>query len=638
MNTLPFTILIVDDTPNNLFALDALLKQEANCHIVQAQSGPAALAATVENSIDLILLDIQMPGMDGYETAQHLKMTARTRDIPIIFLTAVFKSEEFVKRGYQVGAVDYLTKPLDDNQLLNRISLYRTLSEREIALRKALKKLQFKSEERFRAYFERSMVGMAIVSPEKACMEVNEALCRTLGYSRDELLRMHLSALSHPDDAAPDEAQLARLLNGEIDGYSMEKRFIHKNGHSVYASQIIGGVHAEQGGIDYLVVMVEDITERKRAEAEILASQRNLAAAQQIAHLGSWALDLGHRRLTCSAEMFRIFGIPAEEFGTTYETFLNTLHPDDHDRVDQAYTSSLLPEGRFDIEYRIFRKVDGQLRWVYACCEHERTAQGKVLRSVGTVQDITERKQAEEALRRANADLTRFAEVSAHHLMEPTRRLVSYAQRLRVDLSRLPAQGGYGEVSTSLDTLEHDANRLRGMVRDIQLYLAAGEPRDKEKMEDTNAVLLAVERRFSDRIKALGTRLDIQPLPAAYIDRPRLTDLFAELLENALLHGRPIEPKAEQRIRIYGERDGTLSRYHVCDNGPGIPGEYTERVFQIFERLGPGNGPDDANAGTGIGLSIARRIVESRYGRIWIENLPQGGAMVVFELPDGEVQ
>jgi len=111
-----------------------------------------------------------------------------------------------------------------------------------------------------------------------------------------------------------------------------------------------------------------------------------------------------------------------------------------------------------------------------------------------------------------------------------------------------------------------------------------------------------------------------------------LTDLFALLLDNAMIHGQSTNPDTDSVIRIYGEREGSLSRFHMCDNGCGVPAEYLERVFEIFERLNVKGG----GGGTGIGLSIARRIVESQHGRIWIESLAEGGAMVVFELPDGE--
>jgi signal transduction histidine kinase len=247
-----------------------------------------------------------------------------------------------------------------------------------------------------------------------------------------------------------------------------------------------------------------------------------------------------------------------------------------------------------------------------------------------------ELQQKNWAISRSNADLTRFAEVSAHHLMEPTRRLTSYAQRLRSRLLNQPGLSEDEEARHALETLEHDAGHLRSLVRDIQLYLAAGVPRGEVQLEDANAAVSVVEKRLADQIKAGGARLEIQTLPQAWLDRPRLTDLFAVLLENALHHGRPIDPKLAQVIRIEGERIDGVCRYSVSDNGPGIGSEYLERVFEIFERLAPASIRVDDDSGTGIGLSIARRIIESRHGKIWIENPAQGGARVVFELPDGE--
>ncbi len=137
MSNRDFTILIVDDNANNLFTLRALLSRLPACRVIEASSGEDALVRTIEEEVDLVLLDVQMPGMDGFATAEHLRMTERTRAIPIIFVTAVFKAEEFMRRGYAIGAVDYLTKPIDDNLLLNRISLYRKLIEHERNLMEA---------------------------------------------------------------------------------------------------------------------------------------------------------------------------------------------------------------------------------------------------------------------------------------------------------------------------------------------------------------------------------------------------------------------------------------------------------------------------------------------------------------------
>ncbi|POA99324.1 hybrid sensor histidine kinase/response regulator [Chromobacterium sinusclupearum] len=129
-----FAILVVDDNPNNRVTLRALLSRLSDCEVREAASGEEALMATLEHDVNLILLDVQMPGMDGFETAGHLQMTERTRGIPIVFVTAIFKAEEFISRGYGLGAVDYLMKPLDDNLLLNRVRLYQKLHERETAL------------------------------------------------------------------------------------------------------------------------------------------------------------------------------------------------------------------------------------------------------------------------------------------------------------------------------------------------------------------------------------------------------------------------------------------------------------------------------------------------------------------------
>ena len=266
-------------------------------------------------------------------------------------------------------------------------------------------------------------------------------------------------------------------------------------------------------------------------------------------------------------------------------------------------------------------------------------SEGKVESYLYLRQDVTEQKNADmalknrsEALERANADLTRFADVTAHHLMEPTRRLTSYAQQLRARVSTVPGFEQDDELRSSLGYIEQDAGRLRTMVRDVQLYLAAGMPRGKIAMEDVNAILNTLQQRFAPQLTSQRVTLDIGLLPMARMDRPRLTDLFSVLLDNALRHGQPADPNEPPVIRVAGEREDGLSRFRIIDNGCGIPVEYLERVFEIFERLTVKNG----EGGTGIGLSIARRIVESKHGKIWIENLPEGGAMVVFELPDGE--
>ncbi len=138
-----FHILIVDDVAENRFSLESLLSEEIkDVTIYQASNGHEALDMVLDKPIDLIILDIQMPGMNGFEVAKLLKAKKKTRDIPIVFLTAVFKSEAFKQEGFDVGAIDYMTKPIDEHQMLNKMRLYLKVYKKEKELERVNKELE----------------------------------------------------------------------------------------------------------------------------------------------------------------------------------------------------------------------------------------------------------------------------------------------------------------------------------------------------------------------------------------------------------------------------------------------------------------------------------------------------------------
>ncbi|MFZ4539926.1 sensor histidine kinase [Propionivibrio sp.] len=245
---------------------------------------------------------------------------------------------------------------------------------------------------------------------------------------------------------------------------------------------------------------------------------------------------------------------------------------------------------------------------------------------------------AGEALTLANRDLQRFAEVTAHHLQEPARRLASYADRLSTHLAgRLDDP----EAQLSLTVIDQQARYMKNLLRDIERYLAADQPRGKVDLVDARQTVARILERAKDQISTADAEIAVGNLPAAWIDAPRLADLFKVVLDNALIHGclakrRPGENEEKTptlRISIDGERQDSRVRYRVSDNGPGIEAQYRERVFRIFERLSSSGGTES----TGIGLAIMRRIAESCGGRTWIEETPGGGCSVVFELPSEEI-
>ncbi|MFZ5986587.1 MAG: hybrid sensor histidine kinase/response regulator [Bacillota bacterium] len=146
-----YTILIVDDNEHNLFSLRTLIEEHIDANVIEADSGDKTLKILFKETVDLIILDIHMEGMDGFELASIIKKRRRTCDIPIVFLTASFVGEEFRRRGFEIGAVDYLTKPIDEYQLINRINTYLKIIEKERSMNIVLEKRVREQTEELRA-------------------------------------------------------------------------------------------------------------------------------------------------------------------------------------------------------------------------------------------------------------------------------------------------------------------------------------------------------------------------------------------------------------------------------------------------------------------------------------------------------
>lgn len=239
-----FKLLAVDDNENNLFTLRSLIQRHMDVEIIEATSGQQAIETAVACAdIDLIILDVQMPEMDGFETATMLKIRKRTRDIPIIFLTAAFKADEFQRQGFELGAVDYLLKPIDDSLLLNKLSAYFRLLEKERALNRILEEqVQQRTAElnSARQYLQSIIATMGesllVLNQHGQIKSANLATCKMLGYSEQDLQGLTIGDVFIEETDEQADAFFGTWLEALIQSGALtaiEARFVNKQGQPI---------------------------------------------------------------------------------------------------------------------------------------------------------------------------------------------------------------------------------------------------------------------------------------------------------------------------------------------------------------------------------------------------------------------
>ena len=384
----------------------------------------------------------------------------------------------------------------------------------------------------------------------------------------------------------------------------------------------------ESGHVIGALSSARDITEHVLAQKLLLENEHRLKKSQEIAHLGSWEIDVVNNNLTWSDEVYRIFGLQPQEFSATYEAFLEAIHPDDRAAVDEAYSGSLRKGiDTYEIEHRVVQKSTGEIRYVYEKCEHVRDETGRIIRSVGMVHDITERKKAEDALnrymaelKRSNEELQQFAYIASHDLQEPLRMITSYLQLIERRYKGKLDKNADEFIAFATD----GAMRLQEMIIGLLAYSRVQtKGRSFEKVSASEVLGNAISN-LKIVINESSALVTADQLPVVKADAIQLLEIFQNLISNSIKF-RGKEPPI---IHVSAERKKEEWLFSVKDNGVGIAPEYKDRIFNIFQRLHSRDYP-----GVGIGLSLCRRIVERHGGRIWFESEVGKGTTFYFTIP-----
>ncbi|NJD07255.1 MAG: response regulator [Methylococcaceae bacterium] len=601
-----YRILIVEDQVENWLLLQRLLT-DAGLTVRVAENGQLGIEAFEAWHPHFIWMDIRIPVVDGLEATRRIRAMAGGDTVKIAALTAsVFKEErdrvmaagmdDFVRKPFQPGEIfDCLTRNLGIEFVREEV----TVATEVIGVSLDAEALASLPAALHHDLYD-ALVGLDIARlGEQVCRvtELNPALGEALARHVEQLaLTPILHALkaggTNPTERVEDRAMNpgdVLIVDDNPASLKLLEGLLSAEGYRVRPADS-GELALASGEVWPPELILLDIRMPEMDGYEVL---RRLKAREQ-----SRAIPVMFLSAVIESEQ-RVEGFRQGAVDFISKPFQR------EELLARVGTHLELFRLRARLEHSVedLQQTNEQLR----------------------IAELAERKQATENLARSHAELQRFAEISAHHLQEPARRIATYAERLTAQLAgRLDD----AEARLSLEYIDGQARREQNLLRDVERYLAAGQPRGKIKSLDTGKVVAKLLEGMADRIRAAAAEVTLGDLPATRMDVARLMDVFAAVLDNALQFGRK---EARLRIGIQGERFGTQVRFSVSDNGPGIEPAYRERAFRVFERL------TTAGEGTGIGLAILRRVAESSGGRAWIGETPGGGCCVMFELPAGEV-
>jgi signal transduction histidine kinase len=501
-------ILIVDDKAENIFSLKSILELNA-FDTDSAASGEEALRKVLKRDYALIILDVQMPGMDGFEVAEAISSLNKTKDIPIIFLSAVSTHKRFVTKGFESGAVDYITKPVDPDILILKVRNFYRLYEKTRDLR-----------------------------------EAEQALTATVN-------ELHITLESLPQIAfTSNERGEVEFVNQHWYGYSRSKA-------------------------EFPETFPGDEPIKDQWQKTIRSS------------------------------------MPLES-----EVYIKGL-------LDDVYQYHLLRATPVEVNGRI-------IKWVGTFINiHEQKLLNDILEQ-RVAERTEELMEINKKLELTNHDLQQFASVASHDLKEPLRKIQVFGSMLR-DKTHLEEP-----MSTYLDKILSSSERMSKLISDLLSFTRLSAA-DIFEMADINGIIDDILSDLELVIAEKKAIIKVHPIPRMEVIPGLLRQLFLNIIGNALKFSKPGVPPlivitAELTDKMEGMENtemGEYCRITIADNGIGFDEKYTEKIFTLFQRLNS----REQYEGTGIGLSIAKKIVDKHNGIITAVSEPGNGARFIIILP-----
>ncbi|KAB2915385.1 MAG: PAS domain-containing protein [Bacteroidetes bacterium] len=494
----------------------------------------------------------------------------------------------------------------------------KTLAQKELRL----------SDEQFKGAFEYSAIGMALVSLEGKWLRINRQLCTILGYTEDELLKLTFQDITHPDDLDSDLEKLNRLLKGEIDHYNMEKRYLHKNGGIVWVMLIVSLVKDIEGNPAHFVSQIDDITQRKKDEEELLRVNQQLTALfDSGSQVSTISTDLKGTITYFSKGAETLLGYKAEEMVNVNSPAIIHVREEVEKRGDELTELfgreirgfdvfvEYAKQGKHESREWTYVRKDGGTFPVQLVVTGLRNRQGQLVGFLGIATDITKQKEKEEALNSSldiigeqNKRLLNFAHIVSHNLR-------SHTGNMQMVLGLYDDSETPEEKEEMVDHLKSITLTLAEAIKNLNevVSIQTNINKQREKLNLKHYIDKTIEV-LSGEIELKGAKI-VNNVPADVevdFNAAYMESVLLNFLTNGIKYRHPDRPAIVTLDIIVADGKKVLQ---IADNGLGIDmKKHGEKLFGMYKTF---HGNSDAK---GIGLFITKNQVEAMGGKIEVES------------------
>lgn len=626
-----YKIIIADDNSDMRAYMQRLLSDQYT--IITAIDGKDAFEKVLKHNPDLLLSDVMMPKLDGFGLIKKIRNHPDRKNLPVIFLSARADEEAKVE-GLDAGADDYLVKPFSSKELVARVEANIKIAKSRIA-----------AESNLRNVIMQTPVAMAIMMGDKYIIEMaNPRALELWGKKYEEVINRPAMQV-FPELI---EQGFDKILN---DVYTLGIAFIANempvilirqgNPETLFINFIYEPLRDSDGRIHGIVGIGIDVSEQVKARAKIEQSQKELNEMANAVPQLVWVADVDGNIIYYNDRVEEFAGAFKNDDGNW--SWQNMIHPEDMELTHQAWQNSLKEGTIYQVEHRA-KKKDGQYRWLLSRGIPYKDEKGSIIKWFGTATDIhaskeqanvleeeikkrtKELKELNFSLGQSNKELQQFAHVASHDLKEPLRKIKTFTGRLAAD----PGNSLTGKSIVYIDKVNSASDRMLNMIEGVLEYSMLNAQEQKWESVDLNEIIRNIEVDLELIIAKKSAKIIFDKLHSVSGASILLYQLFYNLINNSLKFSREDQPPVIEILSSRHQKEGKeFVQIVVKDNGIGFEQEYSENIFNTFTRL---NSKDEFE-GTGLGLSLCKRIIERHKGTIRAEGKAKQGAMFILEIP-----